>query len=336
MPKGNIRAMPNRRQANRKFADSAFRNTQMYHYYLNRLIELATNCFKYEDLPDSVDARFLERTLNSEGVAVWFHEDGLDGLVALTVALNGKWNIYNTPTSYRAYATNGYQQELTDKNSVLMWNNYNRTGILNDLEMYANRLAELDRTMDTNVILQKTPAIVKCTETQRLTLVNLFKQYEGNIPFIYATKDLDLNGVEVIDMKVPYVCDKLNTYKRQMWAEVLAYLGIEAITSEKSERLVKSESSSMQGVIKAQRANRLDARKEAVEKINKMFGTDIKVEFNEQAILSSDQALWRFAEDDTDREVSTIERLYDTSQIYLRDDGRSDRKQGKPVGKSDD
>lgn len=329
MPKANIRATPNRKQANRPFSNSAFRNTQMYNYYLNRLIELATNCFKYENLPDTVDARFLERTLASESVAVWFEEDGLDGLVALTVALNGKWNIYNTPTSYRAYATNGYNMELNDTNSVLMWNNYNRTGILNDLEMYANRLAEIDRTMDINVIMQKTPAIVKCTESQRLTLVNLFKQYEGNIPFIFSSKDLDLNGVEVIDMKVPYVCDKLNTYKRQMWAEVLAYLGIEAITSEKSERLVKSESSSMQGVIKAQRANRLDARKEAVEKINKMFGTDIKVEFNEQAILSSDQALWRFAEDISDKEVATIERLYDTSQIHMRGNGRSDGEQGK-------
>lgn len=79
--------------------------------------------------------------------------------------------------------------------------------------MYAWRLYEIQRAIDTNVKLQKNPKIVTCSETQRLTIINLFKQYEGNYPFIFADKQMELGGLNSIDISAPYVADKLQVLK---------------------------------------------------------------------------------------------------------------------------
>ena len=63
-------------------------------------------------------------------------------------------------------------------------------------------------------------------------------------------------------------------------------MGIEANTNEKSERMITNEIQSNLGATEAFRQSRLMARQNAVEKINLMFGTDIKVKFNSNLFLS--------------------------------------------------
>lgn len=261
--------------------ESALLNNRTYLQYYNRLLELAINMYEWKNLPDSVDERFLEITLFSDGMAVFFRDDVL-GELCLQCMIGGELDVYRIPIERTAYATNGYQARLNSQNSVIIFNNYTHTNSMIDVEMYARRLYEIERTIDVNVKAQKTPVIVRATENQRLTMKNLYMQYDGNEPFIFGDNNLDMDAIKVLPTNAPYVADKLNILKRQIWNEALTYLGIENSNTEKKERLVSDEVNSNLGGVAAQRFCRLNARRKAAEQINKMFGLNIEVDFREE------------------------------------------------------
>jgi hypothetical protein len=251
--------------------------------YYNRLLELAINMFEWKGLPTSVDERFLELTLVSDGYAVYFDDEVL-GNLCLQCMIGGNLDVYRIPIERTAYATNGYQARLTAEDSVIIFNNYTHTNCLLDIEMYARRLYEIERTIDVNVIAQKTPLIIRADENQRLTLKNLYMQYDGNEPFIFGDKQLDMDGIKVLKTDAPYTADKLNILKRQIWNEALTYLGIENSNTEKKERLVSDEVTTNLGAVEAQRFCRLNARRQAADKINAMFGTNITVDYRQTTV----------------------------------------------------
>lgn len=261
--------------------ESALLNNRTYLQYYNRLLELAINMYEWKNLPPSIDERFLELTLFSDGMAVYFRDEIL-GDLCLQCMIGGNLDVYRIPIRRTAYATNGYQAELDNTNSVIIFNNYTHTNSMLDVEMYARRLYEIERTIDVNVKAQKTPLVIRATENQRLTLKNMYMQYDGNEPFIFGDKNLDMDGIKVLKTDAPYVADKLNILKRQIWNEALTYLGIENSNTEKKERLVSDEVTTNLGGVEAQRFCRLNARRQAAKAINEMFGLNISVDFRQE------------------------------------------------------
>lgn len=281
--------------------ESASLNNRTYLQYYNRLLELAINMYEWKNLPDTVDERFLELTLFSDGMAVFFRDEIL-GELCLQCMIGGELDVYRIPIDRTAYATNGYQMRLTNQNSVIIFNNYTHTNSMLDVEMYARRLYEIERTIDVNVKAQKTPLIVRATENQRLTMKNLYMQYDGNEPFIFGDNNLDMDAIKVLPTNAPYVADKLNILKRQIWNEALTYLGIENSNTEKKERLVSDEVNSNLGGVAAQRFCRLNARRKAADQINKMFSLNIEVDFREEV-----KEMFRDDNDTEEKEVTDYE-----------------------------
>lgn len=262
------------------FLESAELNNRTYMQYYNRLTELAVSMFDWKNLPDTIDRRFLEMCLFGDGYAIFFEDDVL-GFLGLQCMIGGKLNVYRIPVERTAYATNGYQKRLTEKDSVIVYNNLIHTNSLLDVEMFAARLCNIDRTIDVNVNAQKTPILIQCDEKQRLTFKNLFKEYDGNAPIIYGSKGIDTKGIAVLKTDAPYHADKLQELKAQIWNEALTYLGISNINIQKKERMVTDEVIRNQGGTIASRYSRLEARREACKMINKMFGLDIWVDYRE-------------------------------------------------------
>ena len=259
-----------KKNKDRMFWESAKLNNATYQQYYNRLTELSTVMFEWKNLPSTVDQRFLELTLFAKGMAVFFKDEEL-GYLALPVAINGTWNVYNIPKGRRAYATNGYQNNLDEKNSVIIFNNYTHTNSMLDVEMFSRRLYNMDRAIDININAQKTPVLIQCTEQQRLTMLNLYKQYDGNEPFIFGDSSLDVKGFQVLKTDAPFVADKIREEKTQTWNEALTYLGISNTNVTKKERLISDEVIRYQGGTIASRYSRLEMRRQACEAINKMF-----------------------------------------------------------------
>lgn len=269
-----------RKKKKTHFLESAELNNRTYWQYYNRLTELAMSTFEWKNMPSSIDKRFLEMTLFSDGYAIFFKDEVLDFL-GLQCMIGGKLNVYRIPMERTAYSTNGYQKRLTEENSVIVYNNLIRTNSLLDVEMFATRLYNIDRTIDVNVNAQKTPILIQCDEKQRLTFKNLFKEYDGNAPVIYGSKGIDTKGITVLKTDAPYQADKLQELKVQIWNEALTYLGISNINIQKKERMVTDEVIRNQGGTIASRYSRLEARREACEMINNMFGLDIWVDYRE-------------------------------------------------------
>ena len=254
-----------------QFRNSLINNVSAYHDYFDRLTELAISMFKWENLPDSVDSRFLELTLFTNGMAVFFKDEVL-GYLALACAANGDFDVYRIPRRRRAYAVNGYQNELNEFDSVLIYNNMLHTNQIGLIKRYSKMLYELDQIIMVNAKAQKTPVLLQGSEQQKLTLENLYMQYEGNQPFIFGDKNLDINGLKAISTEAPYVADKIYQLKTQVWNEVLTVLGISNLNIQKKERLITDEAIRSNGGTIASRYSRLESRREAADKINKMFG----------------------------------------------------------------
>lgn len=270
--------MPKRKDSS--FVDSATRNNRTYIQYVNRLTELSTSMFEWQNLPESVDPRYLEMCLFNEGMCLFFKDEVL-GYLGLRCAIGGEMNVYNIPTNRRAYANNGYQINKTEKDSVIIYNNYIHSNSVLDVMMFAQRLYNLDRAIDVNANAQKTPVLIQCDENQRLTMLNLYKQYDGNEPFIFGSKALDTKGISVLQTGAPYVADRLYSLKTQIWNEALTYLGISNINTVKKERMISEEVLRQQGGTVASRYSRLESRREACKQINEMFGLDIWVDYRE-------------------------------------------------------
>ena len=243
-----------------QFWESANANAIAEQYYLSRLSELAMSMFKWKNLPDSVDPRFLEYTLFYEGAAVFFKDKDLternlskneqeeDGTyLALQVVLGGDLNVYRIPNNRKAYAVNTYNKQLTVNDSVIIWNNMLRLPEYGRMMFYANKLYQIDRAIDVNVKGQRFPIAILCDENQRLTLKNVYMQYDGNEPFIFGDKNLDLSQIQVINTGSPYVADKLQQLKNNIWSEAMMCLGIPNSPTEKKERLVANEAKVSQG-----------------------------------------------------------------------------------------
>lgn len=261
---------------NGEFWQSQKYNSAGFLQYYNRLLGLSVSMFEWKNLPDSVDPRFLELCLFGDGKAVFFKDDAGLGFLALRCTIGGRLNVYQIPINRRAYASNGYNNDLNEDNSVIIWNNELHTNSALDVELFAKRLYQFDRIIEINVNAQKTPIFLSCDETQRLTLKNLYMKYEGNEPFIFAdNKNVSPNSIQVLKTDAPYLGMELYELKTRYYNEALTYLGISNISFQKKERMVSDEVIRNMGGTIANRYSRLNARKQACKEINDMFSDEL-------------------------------------------------------------
>lgn len=272
----NKKTKPN----NREFIDTAYVNDQTYYDYLYRLKKIATSIFEWVNLPSSMNSRYIEETLYYLGTAALLWDDSY-GFINTKCASAGEINIYGLPTKVNCYSYSyqdmrmlytGLNKTKDNKECVMVMNTWDRTPTCSTLELFALRLYEAERTCDVNIKAQKTPVMLVVNDTQRLTMKNLYSQYDGNEPFIFGDKDsLSADTLKAIRTEAPYIADKLMEYKKQIWNEALTFLGINNLSLEKKERLITDEASSNNEVINMNLQSYLVPRKEACKLFNEKF-----------------------------------------------------------------
>ena len=281
---------------------SANLNNASFSYYYYRLMDLAISQFEWSNLPDSVDERFLEKTLFLYGNAVYFNDEVV-GDLALQCTLSGDFDVYGIPKRRRAYAINGYQRSLNEKDSVLIYNNQLHINTEPVIWHFATRLWDLDRTIDVNARAQKTPVLLKGSEQQQISLTNLYEQYDGNSPVIYGDSNLSVDPIQVLKTDAPFVADKIQELRNQIWNEAISFLGISNVAYQKKERMVTDEVMRQMGGTIASRNSRLEARRQAAKAINKMFNHDIEVNFRENSENSELEPWGDYEQGDEEGEI---------------------------------
>lgn len=279
-----------RSKENYEFKDALELNNATYIDYLNRFKRIALSMFEWVNLPKSMDARYLEKCLFYNGQAAIL-KDSKYGFINTKAAANGYVNIYGLPTkincfsySYQSIRTlyTGLDPILTDKQfeyqknneCILVMNNEDRLPTAGSLELFAWRLYNADRTCDVNIQAQKTPVMIVMDEKQRLTMMQLYNQYNGNMPFIFGDKNLlnDGNKIESITTQAPYIVDKISEYKKEIWNEALTYLGINNIARDKKERLTENESNENNELVNLNLQAMLIPRIRACKQFNEKYG----------------------------------------------------------------
>ena len=194
----------------------------------------------------------------------------------------GGYNNYDEPVKLKPYGTN-YNMTKTlvnGKDAVLIKNNVLRLPTKNTIKLFSWRLADMTRTIDVNVNAMKTPVIIRCTEKQKNTLKQAFKQWNDNELMLMVDKTLDSSAdiFEVLKTDAPIVFDKLQLQKHAIWNEIMTFLGINNANQDKKERLVDDEVQANNEQVEYSANVMLQSRKQACEEINKLFGTKINVE----------------------------------------------------------
>ena len=183
-----MRRITKSRPPKSEFRDAMLLNNQTYLDYLERLKKIATSMFEWVNLPDSMNARYLELTLYYKGQASLLYDNNY-GFINTQACDSGYINIYGLPTlincysySYNSmrstYVAGSDENEEKDRECILVLNNYMRVPTATTLELFAYRLAELQRTFDVNVKTQKFPVLIRTDQKQIFTLKKMYEEYE--------------------------------------------------------------------------------------------------------------------------------------------------------------
>lgn len=268
------------------FWESANYNSRVYNKNLDMLLSLAINRFRWQGLPDTCDARYLEKTLHRNGLATLSFKENEPVRIFTTLQAMpyGQYNMYGIPTNWRAVGYDGLTDyEVSDANGELCYYSYSRFSPWNALEIFARKMAHYERTEDVNLTLQMKPFIGIAPQEKRMELVNLLKQVQGGEPAILGDSGLlDLvNKVTVIDTKVPLITEELARSNQNVFNQALLYLGIPHLAFEKGERMIEDEARANTAPTNVMLLDCLQARRQFCEKANRKFGLNISVYFND-------------------------------------------------------
>ena len=276
------------RPENLKFIDQALSNDKTYYDYLRRMKMVALSMFEWK-LPAGMDERYLEKCLYYKGQASLF-ETKDTGFINTQCTSNGYFTIYGLPSALNCHAYNGlhwYRNLYTElgetdeiierqrkEECVLVLNDWDGIPTCATIELFAYRMYLAQRTADVNMSAQRTPVMVVCSQKQRLTMENLYSQYDGNQPFIFGDKDANINdnSLKALKTDAPFICDKVNDYKKEIWNEFLQFLGVNSISIEKKERLITDEANQNNEVINLYLQSHLAPRQKACDQFNELYG----------------------------------------------------------------
>lgn len=276
---------------------SELQNVRTIDYYFNRLSNIALAIYEWTDLPATVDPRFLELSIYRNGMCLFFRDEVLDRFDALPCMIGGTFDTHNIPILRRAYAANGYQYECDNTNSVIIYHNYMHGVPLWDIEMFATRLADYQRTEDVNVRAQKTPIITLADDDQKAAWENIILSYMGNVPLMLGNKSLNPDSLKVLKTDAPFTADKIEELRVQVWNDAMSYLGVSNVNVTKKERLITDEVQRNMGGVLASRYSPLEMRKMACEEINRIFGLNIDVKYREDILAYQSDIIGATMED---------------------------------------
>lgn len=262
------------------FRDAVIMNNDTYNDYLERMKKIALSMFEWVNLPETMNARFLEMCLYYNGQAALLYSDEY-GYINTMAADGGYINIYGLPTEINCYSYRFNERrslytidtgEEKGSECILVMNNYERVPTSATLSLFAYRLAEAQRTADVNIKAQRTPILITTDQKQYFTLKKMYEEYDGNTPAIFADKNLiSPDALKAMKTDAPFLCNDIYQYKREIWNEALTFLGIQNL-SEKRERLITGEVDSNNELLNLNLQSLLVPRKEACRQFNEKYG----------------------------------------------------------------
>lgn len=248
-------------------------NRALYACFVTQAENVALSRFKWLGLPPTCDERWLERCLLFEGQCTIAFPANMPGTFFSTkCAQSGPLNVYDNPTQWRSVGNDGWSFEVNNANGVMVYDNLNRTPVMNQIDVMCRELVDCFRTKQINRMQQRSPYIIKGPRNKKFDLTQVIKQLFGGEPAVVGYQNMmDDISIEAINTQVPYLGKELQEDYENIWNQIYLLLGIRNLPY-KSERRIESEVRTQNEPSDFNRLTALMARRQACDQLNRRFG----------------------------------------------------------------
>lgn len=265
----------------RRNAITQIDNIKTTDMYKRQYVSLAENVFNIKNLNEVapfMDYSYVNHELVYKGRIAFFMDEYL-GLLALPFMNVGKLDLYGRPIVIQVIGRNGYTRKLNPGEYVIMYDNRSKQALIYDILQYAERTAQIQRTIDINIAQQRTNRLWKTKSENKKTIEDLIDGISSNNEAIVTYDNIDLEETTGILAPAPFVSDKLSEQKDKIWNEFLRLIGVANSSFQKKERNIRDEVFISQAGTIASRFTRFNARVDAIDKINKLWNLNLEVEY---------------------------------------------------------
>lgn len=266
--------------------------SEMLCYMLRR----STQMFKYNGLPDSIPKYILELYLQTNGNVCFYKHN--EKLYVFTGGMGGELNEYYLPTIYTISNPflNLNKNLVIDKDCVVVVNDSCYQGMLPQFKKYATGLVENELSMNIASINSRMISLISASDDRTLKSGEAYIKHICDGDLSVVSEDAFLNGIKV----QPYakatndILSKLIEYNQYLKASWFNDIGLNANYNMKREAINSNESQLNDDMLFPTVDDMLERRQEGIEKVNKMYGTNITVELNSS---------WRYNVDEVNNSV---------------------------------
>lgn len=250
--------------------------------YITYMLNRSVTMFKYHNLPDTMPQREIELLLQCNGWGCVCEING--NLYCLNGGLGGVPNAYNMPTKIiinNPYLN--YNSTLTiDTDCVIIPNDSMYVGLLPMYNRYCTMLVENDITMILATVNKRVQNLLSANDDNTVESAKNFlkKVFDGELGVIAESKLFDSLKVNASSVNSTVSMTELFEFEQYVKASLYNEIGLSANYNMKRERLTSAEVETNTDNLYPLVDDMIDQRRKAVEKINKMFGTNIEIEFN--------------------------------------------------------
>ena len=264
-------------------------------HFMKKFEIIALNLFEWTNLPKTIEERYIEKALYDKGLVCLIDDENF-GEIVVGCNYSQNMNIWGEPTEVITTGYNyvktfnientintTYIRDIKDNETIIdsaivCQNNDLALSTRKILEYYVNKLVEVELSTFTNVYLQKFPFLINTTKDNEMTMKTLISKVDKGEPYImYNKKIADLsNAVDVFNLNVPFVADKLMQYRFETEREIYTLFGFNN-NFEKKERLLTDEVNSNNDFINCNIDSMYKKRKQFAELMNKKYGWNVQV-----------------------------------------------------------
>ena len=265
-----------------------FDKADMLDSYVRYFLARLQSMFKYDGLPETIPQKWLEAYLMCNGNALI--GEGPDGnLYAFTGGYGGDPNAYYIPQKY--IVANPYLQFTKtydiydglnkDGNAVLIYNDTFSQGLIPMLRRYCMQLVENDITMQLADVLARATINISAADDKTKASAELWlkRLKDGKLGIIAETAFIE--GLNIREFQ--HVSDTLTNlieYHQYIKASLYNELGLNSNYNMKRESINSNESQLNDDMLHPLIDDMLRERREGLERVNELFGTNITVEFD--------------------------------------------------------
>lgn len=281
----------------------------------NGLLLRSNQIFVYENIPDSWDVSLLEYTLQKNGELLIIKSDSGELYFTDKFTYIGKKDFYDMFTQVNINNPNDsvVNGDHNIKDLVIIKNNSLSISTSEFLSDYIELMIETVITLKTHLINTRNIFTLIATDNKsRENCLNFMKKLEsGDLNILMNNAFLD--NVKLLNNNVNSdLIYRLIEVLQYLKASCLHELGINANYDLKRTVTTKSDIDINLDYLIPLVDNMLLARKSAIEKVNKLYGTDIKVYLHSTWLnekLKSEELIHNINPDDLESEKSENESL---------------------------